>query len=154
MKYRRITPTQAPLSELMAAVFADPDSDAALDHFFSVFMESMIGIALIGAPPDMDSLSVVREQDHIGVAFTEAPDGRSMIVACADRSAYSERFDSRFNAELPGRELMELAQQLPDECEGILLYSALVEKSIGISRSEFGRLLANSPRRPPAHLLN
>lgn len=157
MKYRPLNPNpelSTPLSDLLAQVFADPDSEATLNHFFTVFMDSMIGIALFGSPENLAKLTESREMDNIGLAFTQAPDGRSMIAACADRPAFAERFDSTFNAELPGRELMELALQLPDACEGILLYSALVEKSIGIARADFPQLLANSPRRPPPHLLH
>jgi hypothetical protein len=146
--------TPTPLSDLMAAVFAEPDSEMLLNQFRHAFMDAVIGIAMFGAPPDIASLGVVGEDDDISLAFTETPDGRTMIAACADRDVFAENFHDNFNAELPGRQLIELAQQLPKECEGILLNSALVDQSIAIARSEFARMLADSPARPPAHLLN
>ena len=157
MKYRPLSQANdlaTPLSELMAQVFAEPDSEAVLDHFFSVFMDSKVGIVLIGAPPDLYKMVEVREFRDVSLAFTQAPDGRAMIAACADRPAFAERFDSSFNAELPGRELMEFALQLPEMCEGIMLYSALAEKSIGIARTDFEQLLAKSPRQIPPHMLH
>lgn len=157
MKYRPLSEANdlaTPFSELMTQVFAEPDSESTLNHFLSVFMESTVGIVLLGAPDDLNKVGEVRELSNISLAFTHAPDGRAMIAACADRPAFVARFDRSFNAELPGRELMELALQLPEECEGIMLYSALAEKSIGIARTDFAQLLANSPRRGQQHWLH
>ena len=157
MKYRPLSEANilaTPLSDVMEQVFAQPESESALNHFLTVFMDSPVGIVLIGAPPDLYKLAYVREMDNIRLAFAQDPDGRAMIACCADRPAFAQRFDDSFNAELPGRELMELALQLPAMCEGILLYSALVKRSIGIARTDFERLLAKSPRQIPPHLLH
>ncbi len=146
--------TPTPLSDLMNDVFADPESMPLLVRFRHAFMDAPIGIAMFGAPPDIANGGVVDEDDDVRIAFTETPDGRTMIAACADRTVFAENFHDNFNAELTGRMLIELAQQLPDACQGILLNSALTDHSIAIDRSEFTRMLAESPPPPPAHMLN
>jgi len=65
-----------------------------------------------------------------------------MILACADRDAFVRRFHTRFNREVLGWELAQVALVTPD-CAGILLNSAASFHSLALDRARLARLVVH-----------
>ncbi|HEX6748169.1 MAG TPA: hypothetical protein VF092_12815 [Longimicrobium sp.] len=146
-----------PLSELMARVMED-GSDASWRAFGEAFLRSRVGVVasdvpapgedpprgrpIAPMPPGGGSYVVPAGRAGLGKAAT--PDGRVMILACADRDAFVRKFHARFNREVMGRDLAQVALAIPD-CEGILLNSAASLHSIALDRTRLTSLLEQRP---------
>ena len=142
-----------PLSDLMAWVMED-GSDASWRAFGEAFLRSRVGVVasdvpapgddpvrgrpIAPLPPGGGEYVVPAGRAALGRAAT--PDGRVMILACADRDAFVRKLHARFNREVMGRDLAQVALAIPD-CEGILLNSAASLHSIALDRARLASLL-------------
>lgn len=141
-------PSETPLSDLISLVLADPSSSQALAAFHQAVLKSMVGVIAVGAPPG--HVGEYQSAGDIQLVNTQAPDGRLMLLACADRAAFVRKFHQRFNAEMRGRELLSMVLKLP-ACEGVLLNSAASFHSILIPREDIPRLLNIQVQGPASH---
>lgn len=132
----------APLSDVMARVLADPTPEH-WRAFHAAFLRSRLGVVASGIPPEAGGAYRVAAGDHVGLARAATPDGRVMLLACADRETFIQRFHARFNAEMLGRELAVTALANPD-CQGILVNSAASFESLAIDRAQLAALLADA----------
>lgn len=121
-----------PLSDLMARVLDDP-SEPAWVAFHQAFLRSPVGVIASDA-----------EGGGTGLARAATPDGRVMVLACADRDAFAQTFHDRFNRLILGRELARAVLAIPD-CHGILLNSAASFNSLAIPREQIPGLLERYP---------
>jgi hypothetical protein len=80
-------------------------------------------------------------KNELTVAMSGTPDGKKMILACADRAAFVQRFTQPFNAEIGATALLKMAWSNPD-CEGIMVNSAASEHRILIPRKHIADLIA------------
>ena len=128
-------PLPTPLSDLMARVQEQP-SDEAWDAFHSAFLDSPLGVIASGFAPGASGTG----RGSVRLARGATPDGRVMVLACADRDAFAQKFHDRFNQEVLGRELARVAIAMPG-CEGILVNSAASFHSIAIDRAQLTTLL-------------
>jgi hypothetical protein len=128
-----------PLSDLMTRVL-DERSDEARRAFYQAFLRSPVGVIASGGEPGPEPGSM----RNVGFARAATPDGRVMLLACADRNAFAQNFHARFNEQILGRELARAVLGIPD-CEGILVNSAASFHSIAIPRDELATLLDPPP---------
>lgn len=142
-----------PLSDLMTQVLQD-GSDEAWRTFCDAFMRARVGVVasdlpagaddetaagpIAQTPPDGGWYRVQAGQAALGRAAT--PDVRIMILACADRDAFVLRFHDRFNREVLGWELAQVALVTPG-CDGILLNSAASFNSLVLDRARLANLV-------------
>jgi hypothetical protein len=124
----------APLSDLMTRALEDASGEA-MRAFHRAFMDAPIGVDASRVPGGADGVY------HTAFARAATPDGRVMVLACADRAAFARRFHDRFNADVRGRELAAAVLGIPD-CAGILVNSAASFHSIAIDREQLAFLLA------------
>lgn len=142
-----------PLSDLMTRVLQE-GSDEAWRAFCDAFMRSRVGVVASDVPPTVDEESakgpiaqtppeggwyrVAAGAAALGKAAT--PDGRIMILACADRDAFVQRFHDRFNREVMGWELAQAALVIPG-CDGIFVNSAASFHSVALDRARLANLV-------------
>lgn len=128
-----------PLSDLMTRVL-DEGSDESRRAFHQAFLRSPVGVIASGGEPGPEP-GCMR---NVGFARAATPDGRVMLLACADRDAFAQKFHARFNLQILGRELARAVLGIPD-CEGILVNSATSFHSIAIPRDQLAALLETAP---------
>ncbi|HET7461966.1 MAG TPA: hypothetical protein VFJ82_11990 [Longimicrobium sp.] len=63
-----------------------------------------------------------------------------MILACADRDAFAQNFHDRFNREVLGLDLAEVALVIAG-CDGILVNSAASFDSLALDRARLASLV-------------
>ena len=93
-----------------------------------------------GSPP-RTSGQYTAGKSELTVAMSIAPDGKKMVLACAERAVFVQRFPQPFNAEVGATALLNIAWSNPD-CEGIMVNSAASEHRIVIPRKDIGELIA------------
>jgi hypothetical protein len=71
-----------------------------------------------------------------------------LLLACADRATFVQRFPQAFNAEVDTAALMKMALANPD-CEGIMVNSATSEHRILILRDRIVKLIDASGKGKP-----
>jgi len=113
------------------------------EQFLGVFLNSQLGVIVQGAP-EVASGQYVAGKNELGVAMSIAPDGKRMLLACADRTIFARRFKQPFNAEVGAAALLKIAWSNPD-CEGIMVNSAASEHRIVIPRKDIAELIARKP---------
>lgn len=131
-----------PLSDLITRALEDASGEH-MRAFHDAFLRSRVGVVASGLPDDADGVYRTTAADRVGLARMATPDGRVMLLACADREVFIRRFHDRFNAEVVGRELAAVALANPD-CAGILVNSAASFHSIAIDREQLAALLAQA----------
>jgi len=110
------------------------------EHFLRVFLGSQLGVILKGIPQGTSG-QYVAGKDELTVAMSSTPNGKKMVLACADRAAFVQRFAQPFNAEVGATALLKIAWSNPD-CEGIMVNSAASEHRILIPREHIAELIA------------
>lgn len=127
----------APLSYRMARVLEAPSAETWA-AFHDAFLRSPVGVIASGTPGGTGTPGTA--EGPVTLARTATPDGRMMVLACADRDAFVRRFHARFNREVLGRELARAVLAMP-ECQGILINSAASAHSLAIDRAQIPALL-------------
>lgn len=144
-----------PLSDLMTRVLQEKSNDA-WRAFCAAFLRSHVGViatefpvaagseAAPGAGPRRSPVAGwdVDTAPRVGFGRAETPDGRVMILACADREAFAQNFHDRFNRDVLGMDLAEVALVV-EGCDGILVNSAASFDSLALSRARLSRLVVN-----------
>jgi hypothetical protein len=125
-------PAPTPLSDLITR-YQESSSPADYAAFVDVFMRSRVGVVTAGLLAGGGGPVQSTAAHPITVSGVRTPDGRTMLLACADRDAFVARFHGRFNAEVSGHELAAMALANPD-CPGIVVNSAASFDSIVITR--------------------
>jgi hypothetical protein len=146
--------SSTPLSDLIERCLeqADAATDAAnFERFLEAFVGARLGVMVTGkiegATPGG---TVVVREGQASCAMVDLPQGGRMLAACADRPAFRRRSPLRFNAEVDARTLLTIA--LANEaCRGIMVNSALTERSVALARELLPGLLARcqAPSPPP-----
>jgi hypothetical protein len=134
-----------PLSDAIAQVLAH-DTPETYARFLDVFMQSSLGVIVTGLPPGASGAVQVKG-DGVGCAKGQTPDGRVMLLACADRAVFVTRFDRPFNAEIEAASLMNVVMTNPD-CAGIMINSATSEHTIVVERATIARLMGPAGPAP------
>jgi len=135
--------SQTPLSDAIALCVSE-NTRARYEEFIRVFLVSKMGV--IASGPQREPGTYKAGKDEFGVAIGGTPDGRKMVLACADRAVFVQRYSRPFNAEVDALALLNIAIANPD-CEGILINSATSEHSIVIERARVAALLSSPPKR-------
>ncbi|HKW35302.1 MAG TPA: SseB family protein [Candidatus Acidoferrum sp.] len=110
------------------------------EHFLQVFLGSQLGVILQGIPQGASG-QVVVGKNELSAAMSSTPDGKRMLLACADRAVFVQRFKRPFNAEMGAVALLKMALANP-RCEGIMINSAASEHTILIPRVRVAELIA------------
>jgi hypothetical protein len=134
-----------PLSDAISALVAH-DDPATYDRLVQTFLGERLGVIASGLPATHGASIRIEPGQRVTCAVTDLPDGRTMVLACADLPTFVTRFDRPFNAELDAAALMNIVMANPD-CAGIFINSATSEHSAAIDRATIERLvgLASKP---------
>jgi type III secretion system (T3SS) SseB-like protein len=128
-----------PLSDCISR-YVEQTTPENYKHFLQVFLGSQLGVIAKGIPQGISGQHVAGK-DELTVAMSSAPDGGKMVLACADRAVFVQRFTQQFNAEVGAAALLKIAWSNPD-CEGIMVNSAASEHRIVIARKDIADLIA------------
>src|SRR6185436_785007 len=138
-----------PLSDLIMALVANGDQ-ATFARFDDLFLRSRVGVIAAGMPANRrpGETFQVGGQDRVALELVKAPDGRTMIKACADPDVFSRRYpDAKITALMLGRDLLEMLLK-PSLVDGVLVCSALSFHSIPIGKADARRLVATATHAP------
>jgi len=140
------TTGSAPLSDLIAAHVASGSSRTWI-KFLEAFRTARVGVFAEGVPAGTTGDFVSTAERPITVGVTRHNDGKSRVLAFADPVAFAARFGQPFNAELVGEALLATALSNP-ECAGVLVNSALAERSVVIDRATAESLVRSGKQTP------
>src|SRR5260221_7191397 len=88
-----------PLSDCITAIVAGP-TYAKWEALMSELSSARLGVVATGAPPGASGTYQAR-RDEVGLSKTRTPDGRLLILACADPTVFRQRFPTQpFNADM------------------------------------------------------
>lgn len=128
-----------PLSDALTRALHDP-TGAAMKAFAQAFLTAQVGIMASGLPRGAEGARHGTRDQPFQLSLGRAPDGRMVLLACADREAFVQRFNPSYNAEMLGRDVARTALQHP-ACEGVLVNSAASEHSILFDRGQIAAML-------------
>jgi hypothetical protein len=127
-----------PLSEHLERCLdpRDEASDAAnFESFLQAFVGARLGVIVVGnLPGAKPGESYVARDGQASCATVTLPGNKLMLLACADRPSFLRKFARRFNADVDARTLLTIALANPS-CQGIMLNSALSDRSIALARA-------------------
>jgi hypothetical protein len=107
--------------------------------FIRVFMDSRLGIIVQGVPAGAKG-EFTAGQNQVSAALGMTPDGKKMLLACAGRAVFVQRFNRPFNAEIDAPSLLTMALANPS-CEGVMINSAASEHTVTILRAQIPELM-------------
>lgn len=131
--------SSTPLSDCISR-YAEQGTRENYEQFLRVFLGSQLGVIVQGIPQGASGQHVAGKNE-LTVAMSTAPDGKRMVLACADRAIFVQRFTQPFNGEVSAAALLKIAWSNPD-CEGIMVNSAASEHRIVIPREHVAQLIA------------
>jgi len=99
-----------------------------------------LGVIAQGIPEDASG-QYVAGKNELAVAMSITPDGKRMVLACADRAIFIRRFKQPLHAEVSAAAFLKIAWSNPD-CEGIMVNSAASEHKLVIPRKQIPELIA------------
>jgi hypothetical protein len=88
---------RTPLSDAITALHQH-DDPATYQRFLDIFLQSRLGIIANGLPPLPPGTEYQVRGGSVTCGRTELPEGRIMLLACADLPVFVTRFDRSFNA--------------------------------------------------------
>jgi hypothetical protein len=130
-----------PLSDCISRCI-ERDTPENYNRFLQTFLRSQLGVIVTGIPQGRSG-QYVAGKDELTVALGASPDGKRMLLACADRATFVQRFSQGFNAEVDAIALMKMALANPG-CEGIMINSATSEHRILILHDRIVELIDRS----------
>ena len=133
--------SSTPLSDCISR-YVEQGTRENYEQFLTVFMNSQLGVIVQGAP-EGTSGQYVAGKNELRVSMSTTPDGKRMVLACADRAIFVRRFAQPFNAEVGAMALLKIASSNPD-CEGIMVNSAASEHTVAIPRKQILELIART----------
>lgn len=122
-----------PLSDQITRSREAPDA-ASYRKLLEVYIDSELGVIGGGVPEGTEGLVTAGPGVELTVGQTELPDGRVMVLACADFPVFIERYGGPFNATMSALALSRLVLALPG-CKGVRINSAASEDSVIIDRA-------------------
>lgn len=133
-----------PLSERIERCLelSDDATDAAnFERFLEAFVGARLGVIVMGNLQGAKrGEAYVARDGQASCATVTLPGNKLMLLACADRPAFLRSFARRFNADVDARTLINIALANPN-CQGIMLNSALSDRSIALARTLLPGLL-------------
>ena len=120
-----------PLSDRISCLLAR-NTPENYEEFLRVFLASQLGVIVQGFSKE-SSGQFVAGRNELTAAMSATPDGRKVLLACADRAVFVQRYKAPFNAEVSAVSLLKMALANPN-CEGIMINSAASEHSYVIPR--------------------
>lgn len=133
--------TPTPLSDAITRL-VEQHTPGNYAQFIRIFMDSRLGIIVQGIPPGASGEYTAGKNNEMSAALGIAPDGKRMLLACADRAVFVQRFKRPFNAEIDAVSLLKMAVANPG-CEGVMINSAASEHTVTILRKQIPELIAN-----------
>jgi hypothetical protein len=133
-----MTISATPLSDCITR-FLEQSTPENYEQFLRVFLGSQLGVILKDIPGSHSGQYVAGKNARTA-AVGITPDGKRMLLACADRAIFVQRFQQPFNEEMGAVALLKTVLANP-QCEGIMINSAVSEHSIGIPRHQIQDLL-------------
>jgi hypothetical protein len=134
-----------PLSDCISR-YAEKGTPENYETVLRAFLGSQLGVILTGVPQGVSG-QYVAGKNELQAAMSVAPDGKKMLLACADRAVFVQRFKQPFNAEMGALALLKMAWSNPD-CERIMVNSAASEHRVVIPRNHIAALIARSSAVP------
>lgn len=131
-----------PLSDALTRALHDP-TGAAMKAFAQAFLTAKVGVIAHGLPQGAERVQRSTREQPLELTRGTAPDGRTVLLACADREAFVQRFNPSYNAEMLGRDVARTALHNP-ACEGVLINSAASEHSILFDRGQLAAMLESA----------
>ncbi len=131
--------SSTPLSDCISR-YVEQASPENYESFLRVFLGSQLGVILTGVPQGVSG-KYVTGQNELNAAMSHPPDGKKMLLACADRAVVVQRFKQPFNAEVGAVTLLKMAWANSD-CEGVMVNSAATEHRVVIPRNHIAALIA------------
>lgn len=127
------------ISDLIS-ILVDSYDETAIRRLERMIPDSSFGIALVGLPDGQPGETfTVDGSGTITMQCVGGPNNQPMIKACADPDLFAQNFPNNFNALMTGKELVEMAQKLP-EAEGILICSATSFHSYPLFKEAYPRV--------------
>jgi hypothetical protein len=133
--------SSTPLSDCITRCI-EQDTRENYEHFLHFFLGSQLGVILQGIPQGVSG-QVVAGKNELSAAMGSTPDGKRMLLACADRAVFLQRFKRPFNAEIGAVALLKMVLANP-QCEGIMINSAVSEHTILIPHGRVTQLIART----------
>ena len=136
-------PSPTPLSDCIADIVAG-ETPKKWARFFDALLVARLGVVVTGAPEIPGPH--VAGKNEMSVCVTETPDGRVMILACADPQVYAGRYPNQgFNADMDAPSVFRTVLANPD-CRGLRVNSATGEHSLVVDRAKVEELAAIDKR--------
>lgn len=147
--------SETPLSDMITRCVEQPAAPDRYQQFIVDFLRSDVGVIIQPIGPAAaaalevpDGTQIVVGENQFGYGLSRLPDGRQMLLACADFHIFRRRFGGSFNATVKGRELLH-AVWINPACQGIQVNSAVSEHSVTILRAAVRELLEGPKARKP-----
>lgn len=121
----------------------DPPTPENYEHFLEVFLRSQLGIIVAKGIPQGTLGQYVAQKNELAAAMGSTPDGKTMLLCCADRAEFVRRFARPFNAEFGAVPRLKMALARPNG-DGIMMNSATSEHTIVIPRKRIAELIART----------
>jgi hypothetical protein len=120
------------------------NSEELLRELEIVFGDSIFGLMVNGLPEAEPGQTItVKGSMVITMQYVAVPNSKKMIKVCADPEIFNVNYPGRFNVTMSGRQVIEMAQKLPD-ADGILICSATSFHSLPIYKYEYKHYLGNA----------
>ena len=132
------------ISELISKIGQSGDK-RAVGQLEGMFAESIFGLLMHGLPKTEPGQKVLVDgSGSVTMSYVSDPKGNKMIKACADPELFTVNYPGSFNVTMSGRELIEMAEKLPD-ADGILVCSATAFISFPIYKADYDRMKRAMP---------
>ena len=126
------TASLTPLSDLMDIHFKSETQDTFAD-FLQAFRTAVVGVIALGIPQGTMGDVTSMPEAPISVASSTDTNGHRVVLAFADPGAFVQTFGARFNATMPGEDVLKTVGHNP-ACYGVRVNSAKAEIAILIDR--------------------
>lgn len=130
-----------PLSDRISGLL-ERNTPENYEEFLRVFLASQLGVILQGLSKEVSG-QYVAGKNELTAAMSTTPDGRKVLLACADRAVFVQRYQAPFNAEVSGVTILKMVLANP-LCTGVMINSAASEHSFVIPRDRVTELLRRS----------
>jgi hypothetical protein len=127
-----------PLSDCIAALTVG-ETSVRWTRFFDALLAARLGVVIVG---DLPAGTHVVGSNEAALATTKTPEGRVMVLACADPPVFARRYPEQpFNGDMDVPSVFRTVLASLD-CQGLLINSAISEHSLPIDRAKIKELVA------------
>jgi hypothetical protein len=110
------------ISEMISQMATKPSHQLEVDLEKS-FLDRHFGLSMDGLPEGMPGERYIAGDNELKMKIVSAPNGESMIKACAEPELFVKNFHETITVTMTGREIIEMILKMP-EIDGILICSA------------------------------